>query len=148
MKVSKIQAVKNLMDKNPSMTASEISKKLGIKIGYVYTMMSKIRKPKFDIKKIEAVLQEEASPPVSVEQVKDFVYSISLGRGTVDNINHPPHYTTGGMETIDFIEAKKLDYHLGNVVKYITRADHKGSKLENLKKAQWYLNRAVDNLTK
>jgi len=145
MKVSKIQAVKNLMDKNPNLTASEIAKKLGIKIGYVYTMMSKIRKPKFDIKKIEAVLQEEASPPVSVEQVKDFVYSISLGRGTVDNINHPPHYTTGGIETIDFIEAKQLGYHLGNVVKYITRADHKGNKLEDLKKAQWYLSRAIEN---
>ena len=63
-----------------------------------------------------------------------------------DNVNHPAHYKTGGIETIDFIEAKGLNYHLGNVVKYITRADHKGDRLENLKKAQWYLNREINNL--
>lgn len=65
-----------------------------------------------------------------------------------DVVNHPSHYKVGGIETIDFIEAKQLDYHLGNVVKYISRADHKDEKLENLKKAQWYLNRAVANLSK
>jgi len=140
MKVSKTQAVKNLMDKEPSMTAPEIAKKLGIKIGYVYTIMSKLRKSQTkEIKSVDAV------EPVNIEQVKDFVYSISLGRGTVDNVNHPPHYKTGGIETIDFIEAKQLNYHLGNVVKYITRADHKGNKLEDLMKAQWYLSRAIEN---
>jgi hypothetical protein len=65
-----------------------------------------------------------------------------------DPVNHPSHYTSGGIETIDFIEAKDLDYNLGNVIKYITRADKKGKKLEDLKKAQWYLNRAVSNLEK
>ena len=63
-----------------------------------------------------------------------------------DMVNHPPHYKAGGIETIDFIEAKGLGYHLGNVVKYITRADHKGNKLEDLKKAQWYLSRAIEKL--
>lgn len=61
----------------------------------------------------------------------------------VDLVNHPPHYTTGGVETIDFIEAKKLNYNLGNVVKYITRADHKGSRIEDLRKAKWYLEREI-----
>jgi hypothetical protein len=61
-----------------------------------------------------------------------------------DDVNHPAHYKVGGIETIDFIEAKGLNYHLGNVVKYITRADHKGDRLENLKKAQWYLNREIN----
>ena len=65
-----------------------------------------------------------------------------------DMVNDPPHYKDGGIETIDFIEAKNLGYHLGNVIKYITRADHKGNRLEDLKKAQWYLNRAVANLEK
>ena len=63
-----------------------------------------------------------------------------------DPVNHPAHYKTGGIETIDFIEAKNLGYHLGNVVKYITRADHKGNRKEDLLKAQWYLNRAISNL--
>lgn len=60
-----------------------------------------------------------------------------------DNVNHPAHYKVGGIETIDFIEAKKLNYNLGNVVKYITRADHKGNTQEDLLKARWYLNREI-----
>jgi Protein of unknwon function (DUF3310) len=64
----------------------------------------------------------------------------------VDNVNHPAHYKVGGIETIDFIEAKKLNYNLGNVIKYITRADHKGDKYEDLCKARWYLNREIANL--
>lgn len=63
-----------------------------------------------------------------------------------DNVNHPSHYKVGGIETIDFIEAKQLSYNLGNVVKYITRANHKGNRKEDLLKAQWYLNREISNL--
>jgi hypothetical protein len=63
-----------------------------------------------------------------------------------DPVNHPPHYKTGGIETIDFIEAKGLGYHLGNVVKYISRAGIKGTNngLEDLRKARWYLDRAIE----
>lgn len=62
-----------------------------------------------------------------------------------DVVNNPAHYTAGGIETIDFIEAKGLDYHLGNVVKYVSRAGKKSAdSLEDLKKAQWYLNRAIE----
>ena len=63
-----------------------------------------------------------------------------------DAVNHPAHYKVGGIETIDFIEAKKLGYNLGNVIKYLTRADHKGNKLEDLRKAQWYLTREINSL--
>ena len=61
----------------------------------------------------------------------------------MDNINSPTHYTHGGIETIDFIEAKQLGYSLGNVIKYISRAGKKGDRLEDLKKAQWYLAREI-----
>lgn len=64
-----------------------------------------------------------------------------------DPVNHPSHYTQGGIETIDFIEAKQLPYNLGNVIKYITRADHKGNKLEDLQKARWYLDREITRVT-
>ena len=64
----------------------------------------------------------------------------------VDNVNQPAHYKVGGIETIDFIEAKELDYHLGNAVKYISRANHKGNRREDLEKAQWYLNRAISQI--
>jgi uncharacterized protein DUF3310 len=61
-----------------------------------------------------------------------------------DPVSHPAHYVQGGIETIDFIEAKQLGYHLGNVVKYITRWELKGT-LEDLKKARWYLDRFINN---
>lgn len=63
-----------------------------------------------------------------------------------DPVNHPDHYKVGGIETIDFIEAKALGYNLGNVVKYVTRADHKGNRLQDLEKAQWYLSREISRM--
>lgn len=64
-----------------------------------------------------------------------------------DPVNHPSHYTTGGIETIDFIEAKGLGFCLGNVVKYVARAGKKDDKLEDLKKARWYLDREIASLS-
>lgn len=69
---------------------------------------------------------------------------------SVDVINHPPHYTDGKIEVIDFIEDKKLGYHLGNVVKYVCRAGKKdpNKEIEDLQKAAWYLNRKIEKLQK
>lgn len=63
-----------------------------------------------------------------------------------DVINHPSHYTRGKIEVIDFIEDQQLPYHLGNVIKYVARAGHKGDKLEDLKKARWYLDRYINEV--
>ena len=63
-----------------------------------------------------------------------------------NTVNHPPHYKVGGIEVIDFIEAKELNYRLGNVVKYISRADHKGNKVQDLMKARAYLTREIEKL--
>ena len=71
-----------------------------------------------------------------VELPKDHVVGADL-------VNHPPHYKTGGIETIDFIEAKDLNYRLGNVIKYVSRAGKKGDPLEDLRKAKWYLEREI-----
>lgn len=74
-----------------------------------------------------------------------FAWSRNIGE-IADLVNSPPHYTDGGIETIDFIEAKGLGYHLGNCIKYISRAGKKGDGVEDLKKAQWYLNRYIAKL--
>ena len=65
-----------------------------------------------------------------------------------DQVNHPQHYggSDNAYEAIKVIEAWKLGFCLGNVVKYISRAGKKGSKLEDLKKAQWYLNHEIERL--
>ena len=63
---------------------------------------------------------------------------------TRDTIDHPQHYTFSQIEVIDAIEAWDCGYHLGNVIKYVARAKHKGKYLEDLKKAQWYLQREIE----
>jgi hypothetical protein len=63
-------------------------------------------------------------------------------------VNHPAHYTRGGVEVIDAIEAWELGFRLGNAVKYIARAGHKGDALEDLKKGRWYLDREIAALEK
>ena len=69
-----------------------------------------------------------------------------------DTVNHPKHYTFGSIEVIDFIEDKELNFNLGNVVKYVARAGRKkvagksieNKALEDLKKAQWYIQREIE----
>jgi hypothetical protein len=67
--------------------------------------------------------------------------------GTTDHtVNHPLHYhgAEDPYETIKVIEAWGLNFHLGNAVKYISRCDMKGNRIEDLKKAAWYLQREID----
>lgn len=64
-----------------------------------------------------------------------------------DSINHPSHYTYSAIEPIDVIEAWDLDWYLANIIKYIGRAGHKGPAIEDLKKARWYLERAIARRT-
>lgn len=63
-------------------------------------------------------------------------------------VNHPEHY--GGKEdpyeVIKVIEAWGLGFHLGNTVKYIARAGKKDDIIQELKKAQWYLQRKINRL--
>jgi hypothetical protein len=70
--------------------------------------------------------------------------------GMTESINHPKHY--GGAdnpyEAIKVLEAWTLNFNLGNVLKYLSRAGKKGDVLEDLKKARWYLDREIGNLEK
>ena len=60
-----------------------------------------------------------------------------------DPVNHPDHYTAhpSGVEVIQITE--HMNFCLGNVIKYVLRADAKGNPLEDLKKAAWYLDREI-----
>jgi hypothetical protein len=166
MKQSKSQKVMKYIAKHPNAKANDIAKATGVDTSYVYTIISKAKKA--------GGVKPLPLTGITPKQAKDLAFQISQGRGKLrgrppmrmktiaefvsdtpiatrmataaDNVNHPSHYKTGGIETIDFIEAKGLGYHLGNVVKYITRAEHKGNRKEDLLKAQWYLNRAIEKL--
>ena len=67
-----------------------------------------------------------------------------------DEINHPAHYTAGGIEVIDFLEAWNFPFHLANAIKYISRAGRKDKNalVTDLKKAVWYINRYIDYFEK
>jgi len=81
------------------------------------------------------------------KQLGLFSSNKSIHDNKADPVNHPAHYKVGGIETIDFIEAKKLNYNIGNVVKYLTRADHKGNRKQDLEKAKWYLERELSTMS-
>ena len=130
---TKTKKVLAYLENNPNAEPARVAWKFKMPVQYVYKLRADIKLDKaLEMSKPSAVFLTKSSPK---EEVKD-------------NVNSPSHYKVGGIETIDFIEAKSLSYNLGNVVKYLTRADHKGNKLEDLKKAQWYLNREVSKINK
>ena len=59
-----------------------------------------------------------------------------------DPVNSPKHYTQGSMEDITAIEGLGLDYHQGNVLKYVSRYRYKNG-IEDLRKAKWYIDRLL-----
>ena len=152
-KVNKIEAVRNLLSANPKIKTEEVMEKLKTSKTYTYVLMSKARRlnkeqsaPKgkllYRLTGTQAVLAQKMGVPI-----EDYAKLHGEVVGVApDPVNNPAHYTAGGIETIDFIEAKRLGYNWGNVVKYITRADHKNHQLEDLRKAQWYLTREINSL--
>lgn len=86
---------------------------------------------------------------VAHHQVAETTAEAREGQAGNDPVSHPSHYTSGGVETIDVIEAWGLGFHLGNVVKYVSRAGKKDPErtVEDLRKAKWYLERAIDRAT-
>lgn len=65
-----------------------------------------------------------------------------------DPVNHPKHYTTHPSKVECITVTEHMDFCLGNAMKYIWRAGEKGDKIEDLKKARWYLDREIARLTK
>ena len=148
-RISKTEKARRLLQATPTLTALALSEKMGISRNYAYKLMHNLKNEV----KVEDVVEEKVTQ--EGEMLSKLIYDVSQRKAKIrmmqggeekETVNHPPHYKVGGIETIDFIEAKGLDYCLGNVVKYITRADHKGNKIEDLRKAQWYLTRAISKI--
>ena len=138
-------SVRKFLEQNPNAKTKAVVKATGASPKTVYSVRWKIRQEQKDNVIDLTIAGSPLRPKTRLQGCGDVpqVTHYEFGNSNVDFVNHPPHYTTGGIETIDFIEAKKLGYNLGNVVKYITRADHKGSRIEDLRKAKWYLEREI-----
>ena len=94
-------------------------------------------------------------PPVTEAEVKAENERILKADGRLlaafipsDPVNHPPHYTKhpSGVECIQIVE--HMGFCLGNAIKYLWRADEKGSPLEDLKKARFYIDREIQRREK
>lgn len=141
-KDSTAHKVRAFVRKNPNMSPKLVAESLGTNIDIVYYARKTLRK-----KAVKKTKPTQLTLPFAV--AAKFTRPKMRLQGTVDRspevdmVNSPPHYTAGGVETIDFIEAKGLNYNLGNAVKYITRAGLKGDRVEDLKKAKWYIEREI-----
>ena len=164
--MNKSDRIRRLLAKG--LTAPEIAKRLKVTMAYVHTVKwmdkkneaASTKKAQFksprsrlinDLFQMRKAMDEvEGKAAVEDKPTKLFVqpqYKDVAIKLLADNdlVNHPPHYKSGGIETIDFIEAKDLNYRLGNVVKYVSRAGKKDSDpVQDLEKALWYLQREIN----
>ena len=93
-------------------------------------------------------LQQKDYKMINEETTVKPQWILKEARNVDDLINKPSHYTNGGIEVIDYIEAKGFDtnWNLANVIKYVSRSGYKANKIEDLKKAQFYLAREIKKL--
>jgi len=146
--MSNLTHTKKYLASDPNTSVEYLVKTLGVTKKYAYVLLNKARKEMGMSKTSDGKWKLKARMFLTGAVDNPKILAVETSNTPVaDNVNHPAHYKTGGIETIDFIEAKKLNYNLGNVVKYVTRADHKGNRLEDLKKARWYLDREIEKLS-
>jgi hypothetical protein len=136
----------------PKEKAAEVASKFNVSVAYIYALRAQVKKAKHNAELGELAYQVTKGRDRAAWQTVAVVSSsepvaeslpITMEEPAADPVNHPAHYKVGGIETIDFIEAKRLNYNMGNAVKYITRADHKGNRKQDLEKAIWYLKREL-----
>ena len=136
------------------LSAPEVAAKLKIKTGRVHTV-------KWLDKKKKKTQPERSHDPKVVEAEKDYLRSIKQAMDTIqkkpymkaafekpDIVNHPPHYKSGGIDFLDYAEAKGLteNAYLFNVVKYVSRAGKKlgADPIQDLEKAEFYIKREIE----
>jgi len=98
------------------------------------------------MKSQEEMAREEITRKID-EEAKEQIPEFMLGhlnlREKNASVNHPKHYTShpSGIECIQVTE--HMGFCLGNAIKYIWRADHKGNDILDLEKARWYIDREI-----
>ena len=129
------------------LTPKEIAKKTKAKINYVYFVRNEVKKGgKKKPSEIISAAQRLKNELDALDKIKDRP-KYRLASAFTDPVNNPPHYTAGGIDFIDFAEAKGLteNAYLFNVVKYVVRAGKKVDvdPVQDLEKAEFYLKREI-----
>jgi hypothetical protein len=147
--MNKGNAIRKALLKYPNATVKELAQRCKTSVQYIYDTRYQMKKKNkaSGYPPLETPEEAQAWEDVTKESLVrvNAIFNKEYEAPEVkEEVNHPPHYTVGGVETIDFIEAKQLNFNLGNVVKYLSRAGEKDSDpLQDLQKARWYLNREI-----
>lgn len=176
-KQSKAAYIRAYQAKNPGASVKQVADACKTSPAYVYLVNAnqKMKKAKWEtvsvgtsnksiVKHLGATMAKDDVTKLTDEQTSRLVYNMTKARARmqaperaeepqVDNVNHPAHYKIGGIETIDFIEAKLTPeefrgYLKGNVLKYVSRSNGKDSYETDMLKARWYLNREAERFVK
>lgn len=148
--------IREYLRTNPKVEPKKVAEALGIKVSLVYGVKKydKDRAARLKRKKSVSPIKNLPNYDKLTELLKrpDALVTIPVAKPVVDMVNHPPHYTLGGIETIDFIQAKLtkeefLGYLKGNVLKYGSRIGNKGAAVLDAGKLAWYAKKLQDVLS-
>jgi len=148
-RLSMSEKVRRFLAANPNAKARYVAEQLGVKISLVYAVKYKKTNkvspavPKAKPVNIDAVHKNEKWAPPTLLPVPP--------APKADMVNQPPHYKTGGIETIDFIQAKLtreeyIGYLKGSALKYASRIGKKGAPDIDAGKMAWYATKLRDVL--
>ena len=142
--MSKVSKIKRMLVKGKS--ALEIAKALGVSNAYVHTVKWQMNRQSKKPSKIIAAAKDMNAVLTEIKVNKAF--QEAFDKHQTDLVNNPPHYKTGGIDFLDYAEAKGLteNAYLFNVVKYVSRAGRKigADPVEDLKKAEFYIKREIE----
>lgn len=162
-RLSMSEKVRRFLAANPNAKAKYVAEQLGVKVSLVYAVKYKKKTPSPAVPKakpvdIDAVHKNgkfSVTVPVPEAVQKELWSPLTVATSGVsvkpDLVNHPPHYKEGGIETIDFIQAKLtrdefIGYLKGNALKYASRIGKKGAPDIDAGKMAWYATKLRDVL--
>ena len=155
-RLNKSQKIRAYIAKHPQAKANEIANAVDVTQEYVHQVVYKMKKEakskKVTLNSQQVAVAKDAgiTPERMAELVKQHSRPKRRMQGAdivathhTDMVNHPPHYTNhpSGVECIQITE--HMNFCLGNAIKYIWRADLKGSTIEDLEKAVFYVQKEI-----
>lgn len=146
-KLSNAEKARRYMGAHPNAKPRDVAKTLEIPVATVYAAKYKPSPTKAKPKEINIdVVHDKWQTLTAVTS------NTPAPKVAADMVNHPPHYTAGGIETIDFLQAKLtreefIGYLKGNVLKYGSRLGKKGDTEIDAGKLSWYALKLRDVLS-
>lgn len=153
-KARKGAQVRKYFMKHPFATSKQAADIVGVSASYAATVRRKLRSLHVDLNgalRVEGDGAEYEQKDGAWRVVSVSTSNESIKQAEPDMVNHPPHYTYGGIETIDFIKAKLTPeefkgYLKGNILKYGSRVGHKGDPAQDAGKLAWYASKYAESV--